>query len=82
MDKSVNHWYFGSALVSCEHRKVNSIMVLLNSHLNWSYVIGGEYQVRVAGFAVQGCGFRSSEVRASLDGVGAANTSAVEGPYT
>ena len=57
-------------------------MVLLNSHLNWSYVIGGERQVRVAGFAVQGCGFRSSEVRASLDGVGAANTSAVEGPYT
>jgi hypothetical protein len=55
MDKSVNHWYFGSALVSCEHRKVNSIMVLLNSHLNWSYVIGGEYQVRVAGFAVQKC---------------------------
>lgn len=28
-------------------------MVLLNSHLNWSYVIGGEGQVRVAGFAVQ-----------------------------
>lgn len=30
-------------------------MVLLNSHLNWSYVIGGERQVRVAGFAVQEC---------------------------
>lgn len=74
MDKSVNHRYFGSALVNCEHRKVNNIMVLLNSHLNWSYVIGGERQVRVAGFAVQKC-----------ERVGAAmkpNTSAVEGPYT
>ena len=50
-------------------------MVLLNSHLNWSYVIGGERQVRVAGFAVQ--------ERMSLHGVGAAlkpNTSAVEYP--
>lgn len=49
-------------------------MVLLNSHLNWSYVIGGKRQVRVAGFAVQEC-----------ERVGAAmkpNTSAVEGPYT
>ena len=58
MDKSVNHWYFGSALVSCEHRKVNSVVVLLNSHLNWSRVIGGERQVRVASFAVQERGRR------------------------
>ena len=37
---------------------MNSVVVLLNSHLNWSRVIGGERQVRVASFAVQERGRR------------------------